>query len=446
MPGAHLSRRRFLARGLGGIAVLALDGWSAVRPAQARSTLRIDLHSRVFNGQDLPLAAFLETVVAPEHPEHAALLRAGAPLAQTLAWTLAPSGAEETWRLERLARRRGPDLGMSDDREIRRDRAEADERFAEALRVVLPGTDFFRRYLDRLGPDARASLGRPAAARLARMADAGVLDRADVDFLLGPDGPERVVLSIHPLHAFRRYTYHRYLSVRDLLEALDGGAGLLAPTAAAFDGRWGRSATPTCRRDQLLAMARLVTVCGGRFHPLAPFDPRGGEAAEALTLVRDAVERDGFVGVTLCSSPEVGDARAEPVVDALLAWCAREEVAVVVPARPEGWARLPARHPGLRLGTRAPRGGLDGGPGVMYGLDWVRRAVEGDARDVLRRGEPGLHRLDERGAGDSLLGDTAAAFLGLHRGRRTRERLERFYDRRGMTAPGWMRALERPSA
>jgi hypothetical protein len=82
----------------------------------------------------------------------------------------------------------------------------------------------------------------------------------------------------------------------------------------------------------------------------------------------------------------------------------------------------------------------------MYGLDWVRRAVEGDARDVLQRGEPGLHRLDERGAGDSLLGDTAAAFLGLHRGRRTRERLERFYDRRGMTAPGWMRALERPSA
>jgi hypothetical protein len=82
----------------------------------------------------------------------------------------------------------------------------------------------------------------------------------------------------------------------------------------------------------------------------------------------------------------------------------------------------------------------------MYGLDWVRRAVEGDARDVLRRGEPGLHRLDERGAGDSLLGDTAAAFLGLHRGRRTRERLERFYDRHGMTAPGWMRALERPSA
>ena len=135
------------------------------------------------------------------------------------------------------------------------------------------------------------------------------------------------MLSIHPLHAFRRYTYHRYLSVRDLLEALDGG--LLASTAAAFDGRWGRSATPTCRRDQLLAMARLVTVCGGRFHPLAPFDPRGGKAAEALTLVRDAVERDGFVGVTLCSSPEVGDARAEPVVDALLAWCAREEVAVV---------------------------------------------------------------------------------------------------------------------
>jgi hypothetical protein len=81
----------------------------------------------------------------------------------------------------------------------------------------------------------------------------------------------------------------------------------------------------------------------------------------------------------------------------------------------------------------------------MYGLDWVRRAVEGEARDVLRRGDRLLHRLDERGARESLLGDTAAAFLGLHRGRRTRERLARFYDRHGMTAPGWMRALEQAS-
>jgi hypothetical protein len=445
MPDARLSRRRFLARGLGGIAVLAVDGWDAARPAQARSRLRIDLHSRVFNGQDVPLAALLESVVAPAHPEEAALLRAGARLAQTLAWTLAPSGAEETWRLEQLARRRGPDLGESDDREIRRDRAQADERFAEALRVVLPGTDFFRRYLGSLRPDARASLGRPAAARLACMAEAGVLDRAHVDFLLGPDGPERMLLPIRPLHAFRRYTYHRYLSVRDLLEALDSGAGLLAPTVATFDGSWSGCATPTGLPDQLLAMARLVTVCGGRFHPLAPFDPRGRAPAEALTLVRDAVERDGFVGVTLCSPPDVGDPRAKEAVDALFAWCAREEVAVVGPGRPEAWARLPARHPGLRLGVRVPDGGLEDGPGLMYGLDWVRRAVEGDARDVLRRGERLLHRLDERGARESLLGDTAAAFLGLHRGRRTRERLERFYDRHGMTTPGWMRALEQAS-
>jgi hypothetical protein len=32
--------------------------------------------------------------------------------------------------------------------------------------------------------------------------------------------------------------------------------------------------------------------------------------------------------------------------------------------------------------------------------------------------------------------------LGLRRGRRSRERLERFYDRHGMAAPRWLRAVD----
>ena len=388
-------------------------------------------------------------MVAPEHPEYAALIRAGAGVAQALAWALAPSGAAETWRLEQLARRRGPDLAASDDREIGRDRADADRAFLDALRMVLPGTDFFRRYLDHLVPEAPATMGRPAAARLVRMKDAGVLTREDAELLLGPDGPERALLPIRPLHAFRRYTYYRYLSARDLLDAIGGGPSLLAPTVAAFDGRWSAGASPTSPRDQLFAMARLVGHCGGRLHPLAPFDPRGPGGAESVAWVRDAVEQRGFVGVTLCA-PAVPRPPADGPLHELLAWCAREEVAVVArgtSAAPEAWAGLIARYPELRLGVRAAADDrLDEAPGLMYGLDWVRRAVEGDARDVLRLGEPALHRVDEPGAAQALLGDNAAAFLGLHRGRRTRARLERFYDRHGLSAPAWMRALERAPA
>ncbi|HSE96088.1 MAG TPA: hypothetical protein VLD61_09350, partial [Methylomirabilota bacterium] len=219
---AGLSRRRFLAQGLGGVTVLGLGGWG---PWHAHPGIRVDVHSRVFNGQDLHLASFLKDVVAPGHPEHAALIRAGADLAQALAWALAPSGAAETRRLEELARRGGPGLAARDDREILRDREDADRRFLEALRVMLPGTGFFRLYLDRLLSGARATFGRAPAARLARMAGAGVLGRDEVGFLLSPEGPERALLPIRPLHAFRRYTYYRYQSVWELFGAMGGGPG-----------------------------------------------------------------------------------------------------------------------------------------------------------------------------------------------------------------------------
>jgi hypothetical protein len=457
--------------------VLGLGGWGAswTRGAVSRGDavsdvrpgIRVDVHSRVFNGQDLQLASFLKVVVAPGHPEYAALIHAGANVAQALAWALAPSGATETWRLDELARRRGPGLATSDDPEILRDRDNADRRFRDALRVILPETEFFQLYLERLTPGAQAILGRPAAARLARMAGTGVLSGNEVDFLLGPEGPERALLAIRPLAAFRRYTYYRYLSVWELFQALGPGPGdvdVVVPTVAAFDGRLSPRATPTPQGDQLLAMARLVTLCGGRLHPLAPFDQRRpADARDSLALVQDAVEHGGFVGVTLSAPLGEGSASEDRSLHALLAWCAREEVAVVAPgahgretragsgvrAGPEVWSRLLARYPGLQLGVRGLAGDIpEGSPSrrseLMYGSDWLRRSIEGEARDVLQHGDPVSHRLDEGGTAQAILGDNAATFLGLRKGRRTRERLERFYDRQRMGEPAWMRALDEP--
>ena len=446
-PDVSLSRRRFLLGGLGGVTVLALgapaSGTSRRGPASADGRpagLRVDVHSRVFNGQDVHVARFLERVVAPDHPAHARLIRAGASVAQTLAWALAPSGAGETWRLEALTCRRGPALGGSDDPEIRRDQREADRRFRDALPVVLPGTDFFRLYLERLIPDARAMLGRPAGMRLARMAGAGALDRDDVDFLLAPDGPERTLLPVRPLDAFRRYTYYRYLTVRELLQPDTDLVDLVVPTVAVFDGAAHASVPPTPAHDQLIAMARLVTLGGGRLHPLAPFDPnRPTDADDALALVREAVEHRGFVGVTL-TAPPVGRAATPPSgLRALIEWCVREEVPVVMPGGSDSEAAaLLDRHPGLRLGLRTrSREDLDGsrwGDGSpMRGIDWMRRSLEGSAREI--------HRADTR-APVPAVRDDAVDFLGLRRGRRARERLERFYDRQRMTPPAWMQALD----
>jgi hypothetical protein len=407
---------------------------------EAAGGVRIDVHSRLFNGQDVHLARLFDRVIAPAHPEHADLIRAGAGIAQALAWALAPSGADETWRLDELARRRGPALADRDDALIRADLEAADRRFRDALPVVLPGTEFFRLYLHRLMPHARAQSGGLAAARLARIAGADALAPRDVDFLLDADGPERALLAIRPLAALRRYTYHRYLTVRGLLQPGAGRADLVVPTVAVFDGEPRGSAPPTPRRDQLIAIARLVTLCGGRLHPLLPVDP-GGPAGprEVLAFVRDAVEHRGFAGVTLTaplrSSAIAGDHALHPLLD----WCAREEVAVVTPATsPARTATLLARHPGLRLGFRRAAAPAFAEPGsgapLMHGIDWMRRSLEGSAREI--------QRLDGDRVGSAILGGAAADFLGLRRGQPARKRLERFYDRHRVPSPAWMRILD----
>jgi nucleotide-binding universal stress UspA family protein len=392
-----LSRRRFLR--LGGLTILSLGGsacgglhtfaGSSDGIGQERSDVRIDLSRRVFNGQDLQVASFLEAAVAPAHPDHEALIRAAAGLAEGLAWALAPSGAAETWRLDELAGRRGPDLSTSDDPEIRRDREEADRRFRDTLCIVLPGTEFFRLYLESLRP-AHAVLGRPAAARLTRMAGTGALGADDVDFLMGPDGPECAALAIRPLHSIRRYTHYRYLGVHELFQARAGAMSrvdLVVPAMAPHAARPGLASPPTPLSDQVLALARIVQLSAGRVHPLVPFEP---EASETLALVQDAVERRGFVGITLSEER----ARGGRVLQALRAWCEREDVPIVV------------------RGARAPWGPVQDA------------ATCPPLRDGLE----------------------AASLLGLRKGRRARERLERFYDRQGMAAPRWMLTLDQATA
>ena len=443
---AAVSRRGFLLGGLGAITVLGLGPSAAPRRAAAAPVaeapgggIRVDLHSRLFNGQDVHLAELLAHVVAPAHPAHADLIRAGAGVAQAMAWLLAPSGAAETRRLDEMARHRGPALASGDGDLVRRERREADRRFRDALPAVLSDTEFLRLYLERLMAGARAALGPAAAARLARMAGSGRLEPADVDFLLGPDSPERTLLSIRPLAAFRRYTYSRYLSAAEVLGPDGGIADLVVPTGAVADGGSRAGAPPTPPHDQLIALARLATLGGGRLHPLAPFDPRGGgDAPAALAMVRQAVEQRGFAGVTITGPPGGVTAR-HGRLRALLEWCEREEVAVVLPAASAAMvATLLAHHPGLRLGIRAESpAALDAGSArgrSMRGLDWMRRSIDGDARE--------LGAADAAGHAAPEPGRAAADFLGLDRGRRTRARLEAFYDRHRVPPPAWMRALD----
>src|SRR5262245_13308158 len=255
VPRVTVTRRRFLSQGLGMVAG-GLGGWAPSPRRQASRgyppDIRVGACGGIFNGQDIPVASFLRLIVAREHPEYAALIHAGADVAQALASALAPAAAAETWRLDELARRRGFLLSTSDDPEILSDREEADRMFREALRVILPGTEFLRLYLDRLTAAVRTTLGRPAATKLMRMGHARVLRAADVASLLDRAGPERVALAFQPLGAFRRYTYYRYLNVWEQFRVHDqnGGVDLVVPTAGAFDVGLDWEATPTRMADQ----------------------------------------------------------------------------------------------------------------------------------------------------------------------------------------------------
>jgi hypothetical protein len=388
-----LSRRRFLTRGLGGLTALGLGAATASEAAPVRARgdrvadagprIRVALHHRLFNGQDLRLSSFLDRVVAPAYPGYAGLLRAGAPVAEALAWALAPSGAAETWHLEELAHRRRLDLSRADDPQRRIDRDAADLKFREALCIVLPGTAFFRLYLQHLGPRARAILGRPAETRLARMAHASTLAGDDVDFLTGLEDPGRPVLA-----TFRRLTYHRYLGVPALLGARDGrGVDLVVAAMAPPAAEAGLAAPPTPLRDQMLVLARIVHISRGRVHALVQFD---AEASDALAVVQEAVVRHGFIAVTLSHRP--GSSNRQ-LPRALVAWCEDEDVPLVVRA-PE-----PARF--LRDAAALP---------------WLT-----DGRD-------------------------AATLLGLRQGRRARARLDRFHARQGIAAPPWLATLDEMEA
>ncbi len=384
---AVFCRRRFLADSLRGativsFAVSVAGRVQAFAPPDGAGGVRIDVGDRVFNGQDLHLSGYLDRVAATGDPDSAALIRSGAGLAEALAWALAPSGAAETWRLDELARRGRFDVGRRDEPAVHRDRKEADRSFREALEVVLPGTDFLRLYVDRLLGGARDVLGGSAAARLARVADTGVLEPGDAEFLLRPDGPERALLRTCPLETFRRFTYYRYLIVHDLLRPDAGGDGpdLIVPAMAPDVVRRGWTTPPTSLADQVTALARIVLLSSGRVHPLVPFHASSeAEARDALALVQEAVDSRGFIGVSLTRDERA--ARESPVHRELLAWCERYDVPILAPSS--------------------------------------------DGDDAGARGDREL-----------------LSVLGLGRGRRSRARLERFYDRHAMAAPRWLRAVD----
>lgn len=86
---------------------------------------------------------------------------------------------------------------------------------------------------------------------------------------------------------------------------------------------------------------------------------------------------------------------------------------------------------------------------LMYGSDWTMVLPQRNVDDYLVEFSGVLRAIDRRRAerkqtplASAFFGETAVEFLGLRRGKPARVRLENFYDRHRMPAPGWLAKVD----
>lgn len=324
-------RRRFLERGAAIGAAIALGAGGRLAAAQAlkdcgpehlrrRLPFSADVHTHIFNGRDLPVAAFLARIVAPEH-SGGDLIARFAPKLERMVDKLAPPAEREMGELEKLlARQKSTALEL--EALTAEDATAADRAYAEELaREFSRDPGFLNEYLRDLQARAERSrdLGGPAMQRLnteiRALLATGKLSDKDTARL---QEIEAQIAGPQLLSWGKKFTRYRYLNARELLlsyrtfnaAVLLGSAGcalgavdLFLPALVDFD-YWlldpGAKRRSTRMEEQIQVMEKIVRFSGGRVHPLAAFDPWRNfqESGRPLALVQEAAKR-GFLGVKI---------------------------------------------------------------------------------------------------------------------------------------------------
>lgn len=324
-------RRRFIERGATIGAAIALGAGGRLAAAQAlqdcgpahtrhRLPFSADVHTHIFNGRDLPVAAFLTRIVAPEH-SGGGLIRRFAPILERMVDKLAPSAEREIGELEKLLTRQ-KSTALDLEALTADDATAADRAYAGELARELSGDPEFRNdYLRDLEARAERSreAGGPAVQRLNTeirlLLATGKLSEKDTASLLDI---EAQIAGPQLLSWGKKFTRYRYLNARELLlsyrtfnaAVLLGSAGcslgavdLFLPALVDFDF-WlldaGAKRRSTRMEEQIRVMEKIVRFSGGRVHPFAAFDPWRNfkESGRPLALVQDAAKR-GFLGVKI---------------------------------------------------------------------------------------------------------------------------------------------------
>lgn len=323
----NLTRRQALTCAL--IYAASLSGCCLLRPSPRpvcpsspevslpNGALTIDTHCHVFNGTDLQIADFLQRVAIHQNGALGLGAKALGELLEQLSWVVAPSGDKELLELARVDQTlRSCEIAKAGE-QIAVLRQRAYEIATTELNATLDRSNTFlaleekSRGISLLGFDSTTQT-QIAAIRIIR----GFEKKVD-DYLTKQKANDLSMMSLGEKTAAGMIAFvlqnlqYRYVSVHDYLNTYNKPGervvDLMLPSMVDYDW-WLAKGRPTQTplKTQVQVMKQISILTGGRVHAFVPYDPLKQVAFEltqtgedSLSLVREAIEKHGCVGVKL---------------------------------------------------------------------------------------------------------------------------------------------------
>ena len=401
-----MNRRSFLFTSLGSISLGALSGCSSFndffRPIASKGA--IDIHTHIFNGNDVPVAGFLQQVILRDPhqpPDDNFLSGAFLRLLAGVARIGTPTAAEEIARLESEGLRVTPagDVELQDEANLAAGLAKfTDEIQGRSAGLIAPEetavieklfveTGYAPAPGALLGPE---EIGRELSQRIYEREEAGRSDRY-----------RRTSPFMQTLRWAALLTRQRTDILAELVRLYGGDEQIrvFSPSLVDFRYWFKLQERVTPREAQIQVMSLIakqstdaVILNFAPFCPLRAALERDRDIdADTLAVVREAVMNKGFAGVKLYPpmgfrpwnnadnrlegafrTPRGGGAALDVELERLYTWCAENDVPIKAHANnsiaagictgafahPAGWAPVLDAHPDLRLNL-AHFGGFD---------------------------------------------------------------------------------------
>lgn len=275
----------------------------------AGSPLRIDMHSHIFNGHDVPIRDYFVRASLHAPPPLDELLKLILVPAEAIIRSLAPTAKKEYEQLcDLLAMASTPGINALESTEsaIRLEISADNDAFAGAIAPIANQEPFRSRYreaqlqqLETLGIQSELDVNDEIPVEeIAGALEYRSIQPALEDQGFGITGAARVWAFLKRI-ASRRY--HNAFRLMELYGDAAGPVDIFACATVDYDASLLPSSPSTTIADQIRLMEAIAILSNGRILPLVGYDPRRDVASDgqALADVQRAVTQHGHVGVKL---------------------------------------------------------------------------------------------------------------------------------------------------